>query len=481
MPLASIDPASPAAALLLQANRRLDQGDGGGALELYGQVLKTDVGCAQAFVGAGLALEMLGDDMGALASYRHALSLDTTSAGALGALAALGAKRGETRTARLCAEHALRLDPDQTAAILALAQLELGEGQAAETAARLTAAIARKPLPPLLLAQAQRLRGDALDRLHRSGEALAAYAASARIFREQYAGRLGGPTALTGLDLCRCLDRQYRAADAGLWRPAPGDGFADSGATGHVFVVGFPRSGTTLLEQVLASHPQITALEERQTLTPAIDAYLDPPVNIPSLAEMDEPNAEHWRQVYWDRVRACGVDPAGKVFVDKQPFYTAWLPLIGKLFPAAKIVIVRRDPRDVVLSCFRRPFRMTPITYELMDLERSAHLYVAAMDILDQFVERSACASFAYRHEDLVEDFDATTTALCGFLGLDWTDRMRGFVDTAKARPIRTPSASQVVQGLNRQGIEVWRRYAADLQAILPILAPIAARFGYAP
>ena len=196
---------------------------------------------------------------------------------------------------------------------------------------------------------------------------------------------------------------------------------------------------------------------------------------------MDEATAERWRADYWARVRGFGVEPAGKVFVDKQPFYTLWLPLIGKLFPKARIVFARRDPRDVVLSCFRRPFRMTPVTYELMDLERSAGLYAAAMDIAADFIARSPNPTLAYRHEDLVDDFDGVAARLCDFLDLSWTDRLRDFAQTARARRIRTPSALQVIRGLNRDGVGAWRGYAAHLEPVLPILDPYVRQFGYPP
>jgi hypothetical protein len=284
---------------------------------------------------------------------------------------------------------------------------------------------------------------------------------------------------MAGLDLCQSLVRQYGEAGPELWRPAPGP--ASSPAAGHVFLIGFPRSGTTLLEQVLAGHPDIVALEERTTLAPAIDAYLDPPIGLADLAEMDEAAAEHWRADYWERVRACGVNAQGKVFVDKQPFHGLWLPLIGKLFPEAKIIVARRDPRDVVFSCFRNPFRMTPVTYELMELERGAALYAGVMQSIELFLARAANPAFTYRHEDLVERFDETLAALCAFLDVDWRPDMAQFQMVARARDIRTPSANQVTKPLNRDGIGAWRRYAPYLAPILPQLAPIAARYGYAP
>lgn len=250
-------------------------------------------------------------------------------------------------------------------------------------------------------------------------------------------------------------------------------------AGGHIFLIGFPRSGTTLLEQVLAGHPRVATLEERPTLAPAIDAFLDPPTGLDALAAMDEATAEHWRADYWRRVSEFGAAVDGKVFVDKQPFHGLWLPLIGKLFPQAKIIVVRRDPRDVVFSCFRNPFRMTPITYELMDLERGAALYAGVMEAIELFLTRSKNPAFVYRHEDLIDRFEQTLADLCAFLGLDWRENMANFPVTASTRDIRTPSAGQVTRPINRDGVGAWRRYADWIHTILPSLAALAEHYGY--
>lgn len=458
----------------------LRQGQGPEALAVWCQVLEADSLFAAGYRGAGQALELMGDDLGALASYRHSLELDPHDAASAGRIALLWLQARLLNEARQWAALALALGPDDPNAALAVARLDAEEERFEAVADRLTPLAGRGLFAtPMDEAAAHRALGDALDALGRPPTAFAHYAASAAIFRRLHAGTCAGPLPLAGLDLCAEMLKWGSAAPPNLWTPAPGKD--KGGAAGHVFVVGFPRSGTTLLEQVLASHPEIVALEEAPTLKPAIDAYLDPPSGLEALAAMDEDTAERWRRDYWARVRALGVDPTGKTFVDKQPFYSLWLPLIAKLFPEAKILIVRRDPRDVVLSCFRRPFRMTPVTYELMDLERAARLYDAAMSLLDQFAAGARNPWLAYRHEDLVDDFDGASRRICAFLGLDWSERLLGFAETARGRVIRTPSAGQVVKGLNRRGIGAWRPYARDLAPILPLLDPWAERFGYGP
>ena len=85
------------------------------------------------------------------------------------------------------------------------------------------------------------------------------------------------------------------------------------------------------------------------------------------------------RDAYWSRVRAFGVEPRGKVFIDKMPLASVQLPVVAKLFPSARILFALRDPRDVVLSCFRRRFGMNPAMYQLLTLEGAAAFYDAVM------------------------------------------------------------------------------------------------------
>ena len=471
-------PDSPSGLARSHALELLRLGEGPAALAAWCAVLEADPQFAAGYHGAGQALELMGDEPGALASFRHALELDPAHAAAAGSLAMLCFRARQPDEARTFADYALALDPTDPMANLAAARLDVDADRFQAAADRL-APMAGQALfcTPVHEASAHRALGAALDGLGQREPAFDQFAASAAIFRRQHAAACAGPRPLSGVDLCAAILEAGRAASPDLWTPAPGA--ENGGAAGHVFVVGFPRSGTTLLEQVLASHPEVTALEEAPTLKPAIDAYLDPPTGVAALAAMDEETAERWRRDYWARVRAFGVEPAGKVFVDKQPFYTLWLPLIAKLFPHARIIIVRRDPRDVVLSCFRNPFGMTPVTYELMDLERGARLYDGAMQLIEQFCANAANARLSYRHEDLVDDFDGVAGRICDFLGLAWTARMRDFTETARRRAIRTPSAQQVLRGLNGSGIGSWRTYAARLEPILPILAPWATSLGY--
>ena len=252
-------------------------------------------------------------------------------------------------------------------------------------------------------------------------------------------------------------------------------------APAHIFLFGFPRSGTTLLEALLGSHPAVATLEEAPTLATAYQAFLSDGDACTRLAELQVDEAAAWAEHYWRGVRDAGVDISRRVFIDKQPAGTLNLPIVARLFPRAKILFAMRDPRDVVLSCFRQAFQVNAMTYAFTDLGDTALCYDACMTLAGLARQRLPLAWRDVRHESLVSNFDAELTGILAFLDLEADPAMQDFAARAATRAIRTPSASQVREGLNRKGIERWQQYQRELAPVLPILAPWVARLGYAP
>jgi Tfp pilus assembly protein PilF len=450
------------------------------ALAAFDAALALDPNLAHAHNGRGLALAALGDLEGARAAQLRAAQLNPEFPEPLGALASLAAEAKDWQAARDYATRALALEADQPAASLAMAAVEIEERDFAAAEARMSRLIAAGRLTKLHLAGAETFLADALDGLGRPKEAMAAYIAANRELRSVQVRALEGVEL--GLATCRRITPYFEAARPADWQGAPETGHP-GGEIGHVFLVGFPRSGTTLLEQVLASHSDFVALEEKPTADEAVvEFFLDgDPGALDRLSGLDAAAAQPWRELYWKRVRDFGVDPTGKVFVDKLPIYTIYLPLVAKLFPRAKVLLARRDPRDVVVSCFRHRFRPNRIVAEFTDLERTAELYAATMNLSEIYRELLPTPIHVHRHEDLVADFDASTQAICDFLGVAWDPKMRDFVETANRRNIQTPSASQVRRGLNASGLGQWRKYGEAIDVIQPILAPWVERFGYEP
>lgn len=444
-----------------------------GRLEEAKQVLDEAVtlapGLAPAHYEKGFALDQMGELLAARQSYQHAMALDPQMADAPARLAGLAARRSDWPQARELAARALGLQPGNAIAHFALVMVAMAAGEftAAEQRARqvaqssLTTAQAR--------AHALNFLADALDAQDRSEEAFAAYDSANRILHDLFAARFDNPQS--GLPFA--LHMTDELEKAGAWSssapitPTP------------VFISGFARAGTTLLGQILDSHPRFITLEEKPLLNEGMQEFLAPEGGIARLAALSEAECEAYRALYWQHVREQAGEAGGRIVVDQTPLNSLHLALIARLFPGAAIVFALRDPRDVVLSCFRRLFVVNSYTFEFLSLDRTARFYDATMRHALLAREKLPLRFHDLRNEDLVADFDGRVRALCDFLEVEFDPAMARFAERSKSRGVATPSATQIARGLSSDGIGQWRRYEAQLETVLPLLAPWVRHFGY--
>jgi tetratricopeptide (TPR) repeat protein len=454
---------------LLQLERPAD------ALLQFEALLALDASLPYAHTSLGNALFALGSITDAEKSYRRALELDPYQCVALAALAHIAASRGAFEEAREWAEKALALAPGFPDAVMSLAAAHLGEKKPrkAETAVR--GLIEDGRLSSRERAYAHGLLGDVLDAQARPDEAFAAYAACNRELAGLYARYGEKPDAL---EYAHTLARYFERAPPEPWRAAPSGGDF-SGVRGHVFLLGFPRSGTTLLEVILEGHPNVVSLEEHELFTDSVKLYMKRPEDLDRLLSASPAALDAARAAYWRRAAESGVEVAGKVFVDKYPLNTLKLPLIARLFPNAKVLFACRDPRDIVLSCFRHRFRMSAPIYQLLSIDGAARYYDAVMHVLIRLMAVLSLDSCLVRHEDLVTEFAREMNRICKFLGLEWAPAMGDFALRTKNRAVLTPSTAQLVRGLSTEGLAQWRRYSAQLSAVQGILEPWVKRFYY--
>lgn len=465
------DPPTVLAACLLRLGR---PAEAGAALD---RALTLDPRHGPALHQRGLLKQEAGDLAGAARDFEAAVEARPDYLPALADLAETSARRGDSAAARGWAARALALDPSEPVANLALISADLRDRAHEAAARRSRAMLATGRLTPQNRAIALGQLADALDGLGRYADAFSAYRDSNEVLRALYAPQLDRPEAHMPIGHARRLAAWFEAADPEVWRRPSAAG--PSPARAHVFLVGFPRSGTTLLEQVLAGHPDVVALEEKGTLEDALAPLFVDESGLARLAAAGAEALEPCRRAYWDRVRSFGVAPEGRVFIDKMPLNTVLLPLIWRLFPEARILFAVRDPRDVALSCFRRRFGMNPAMYQFLTLEGAAAYYDAVMRLGVLYRDLLPLALREVRYERLVQDFASEAPAIAGFLGLDWTEAMADVAATARRREVDTPSSVQVAQGLYREGVAQWRRYEAQLSPVMPILEPWAARLGY--
>jgi tetratricopeptide (TPR) repeat protein len=449
------------------------------AVEAFEAAIAVDPDFAPSHFNRGWASEALGHLDQARSSLERAQALNPDDPASLAHLASLAARRADWAGARAYAERSLAVDPNQPTANLAMASVELAAKSSDAAEQRLRRLLAQGGLSLIDSALAHGLLGDALDAQSRPAEAFAEFTEANEVLRRRYADRYAGPGVHTIPDMLAWLITYYERAPQP--QPPRPRSPAPLAAAGHVFLVGFPRSGTTLLERVLAAHPGMAAWDERETLTEAVRDFMSDAPGLDRLATTGEAALATYRADYWRRVAAGGVDVAGKVALDKLPLNTMKLPLIARLFPDAKILFALRDPRDVVLSCFRQRFRMNASMYEFLTLDGAARFYDGVMQLAGLCRAKLNLNLHTHRYEDLVEDFDGQTSAVCDFIGLPWRAEMRDFAATLDERSTATPSSAQIARGLYREGVGQWRRYRSQLEPVLPVLAPWAAKFGYSP
>ncbi|MEO8809967.1 MAG: sulfotransferase [Rhodanobacter sp.] len=248
-----------------------------------------------------------------------------------------------------------------------------------------------------------------------------------------------------------------------------------------VFVVGFPRSGTTLLEQMLDAHPAFRSMDERAFIHDLIERMEAAGQPYPdALGDLAADEARQLREIYFRRVGEILPDLGKHRLVDKNPLNMLCLPMIMRLFPQARIILCLRHPCDVLFSCYMQPFRSPAFMVMCSSLQRLAEGYVQAFEQWQQHVEVFAPRVLEWRYESVVSRFADSIAELGGFLGIEDASPMARFSEHARdKRHISTPSYAQVAQGISSKAVNRWHAYRDVFEPVLPILRPIMQRHGY--
>jgi len=435
---------------------------------------------APAHFNCGWTFEELGELDEAQQAFEAAARIDPRSPDSMGRLAALAARRGRWSDTRALAEKALVLAPLHPAATMALANAEISAKSYDDAKTRLRALIDSPQVSEQDRATAVGLFADVLDAQARYQEAFAAYSASNALFKSAFAGRLAARAEMPMSKYVAWLLESFESAAMPQWPPAGTRTQPQGNAPRrHIFVLGFPRSGTTLLEEVLACHPTVSTTGEKDAFAGIARELLANPARLAQLKALGPADVTAFRQKYWNVLRGFGISFEDRILVDKQPFNSVRLPLIAKLFPEARIVFCLRDPRDVVLSCFRRRFSANAANAEFLTLDGTAKLYDAVMRLVAVYRAKLPLACHELRNEDLVADFDGQLRALCTFMDVEWTEEFRNFAARSGGRQVITPSATQIQRGLGGESIGHWREYEADMAAVLPLLNGWAKQLNY--
>jgi tetratricopeptide (TPR) repeat protein len=356
----------------------------------------------------------------------------------------------------------------------------MGEAAAAEGALRRAVALSRQPL---LLAEAWTELCHLRDRAGDSAAAVAAIEQAHALMRAQPgAARLraraeANNRAITG------LAREFTRAAANAWRAGSPESQLDVGGIAHL--IGFPRSGTTLLEQRLDAHPGLVASPERvaflRDALPALCRAGGGSLTVGAFDAIPPAVLDRERRLYLARMEAAlGAPIAGRVHLDKNPNHTGLLPGLLRLFPDSRFVVALRDPRDVVASCVLRTFRLGEFSAMLLDWRSAAELYAVEMGAWLRYrVELEPGSWVETRYEAGIDDPEGETRRVLAALGLPWDASVLGYRERIQRKVVNSPTQTEVRLAPYRTSVGRWRAYEAWLRPCLPILDPFIDAFGY--
>jgi tetratricopeptide (TPR) repeat protein len=426
--------------------------------------------------------QAIGQNDDAMTEYEEALALEPGNIKALSCMALVEEGRHRLEESERRAQAGLALQPDDGLLHLVMARIRRRQGRLDE-ALDLLQRIEPGKLHPAIQPDPWFETGMVLDKQKRCDEAFDAFRRANDSDRARLAGRADEPLYSiehhrARFDALKCFfTRAQLAALAPCQPPAPGPE--------PVFIVGFPRSGTTLTEQMLAAHPAIHAggelpgmkLIEEFAASQLLESRQPYP---PCLAEAAAPgkhNALCRLRDYYLHIasESRAMVPDKRHFTDKMPLNETHLGLIWLLFPQSPVIHVVRHPLDVLFSCYSN--RLTHGDNVALSLETLAFHYAETWKLVEHYLAEMDLKYTRLRYEDLIQRPEEEMRRLLEFVGEPWDPRCLDFHNSG--RVARTASYAQVSQPLYRTSQERWRPYRKHLESVIPALKPLIEQLGY--
>ncbi len=325
-----------------------------------------------------------------------------------------------------------------------------------------------------LQADAQYEQGHCLDRLSRHKEAWNAFCQANHTLKELWRKTMShaDPFLVDAQDLAN----SFQSAKPNMENnkaPCP---------SRLVFVVGFPRSGTTLIDNILAAHPDVSVLEEAQILSEVYEGIenISATNYAERLQQLSCEEKQRLRDLYFDLLPDYVAGEIKPVVVDKSPMNALHAGLIHTLFPEAKIIFAQRHPADVILSCFMQNFQLNSFMTNLLNINQAAHTYNAMLSAWECATTRWRIPYYAVVYEKLVSDFEPLARKLVAQAGLPWhNDVLQYHKKTHKRGTITTPSFNQASKPVYTSSRYRYVNYLPYIQDALSIVRPWIEKMGY--
>jgi len=420
----------------------------------------------------------------AIACLERALELDPNSPQrpmVLLQLASMHERLHHLESARECAEAALQEKPQLEKAKFTLAIVERRSGQIDEAVARLRKIIAEAAAEPEMIARAWYELAGIHDKSQRYKEAFSALTEAKKILEKSSTPYRcdADKIAISGRRMTRSISPEHfqRWQSAGRRLPSQPGGIA--------FLTSHPRSGTTLLEQVLDSHPQLISADELQIFTDLV--YMPMGRGIREDAPMPEVLDDipldmltRLRTDYRTAVEGALREPIGeRVLLDKNPEFTMMLPAISRAFPEMKIVFALRDPRDVVVSCFSQRLPLNAVSVHYLTLKGTIDKYATTMNAWLKLRDMISNPWMEVRYEDSVASLPQVSRRVLEFLELPWDDAVLNYRQRTQQKHVHSPTYEAVTKPVYSSSVGRWRNYADQLAPHLDQLQPFIEAFGY--
>lgn len=436
------------------------------------RALRLDPSLGWVRTNLAVILRALGDTRGAAAELRRSAVLDPGALLVWRRVAALREALSDLPGAEAAVLRALAVAPDDHAASVVLALVQRRQGRLDDALARLQA------LPEAISGEVGRDTvefelGTLLDRLGRPAEAYDRFVRANDIAVSRAVPADADPSSY--LATVSGFEEAVEERWLSQWSPLRA---AESPV---VFMVGFPRSGTTLLDQILDAHREVHVVEEQPVLAGIGASFAPPPETLAArLARLNDAQADRLREGLAVRLRRWAGTDLPRVVVDKMPLNTVYLPLALRLYPRAKIILSLRHPCDCCLSCFMQPIRLNPAMASFTSMEQATALYARVMGIWQRVADGLSPDHEIVRYEDLVGDVEGTARRVLDFLDLDWDDAVLDHTGHARSRGlIRTPSFRQVTEPIYTRARGRWEKYRPQMAPYLERLRPYITGFGY--